>query len=308
MDGLTLHQLQCFDAVVTENGFQAAAARLQRSHSTVFAAVRNLESQLGLRLLDRDGYRVGLTEAGRSFHARTRLFLGEFAQLRRHADQLAIGEETELRIVIGDLCPVPETLRLLRRFFDAWPATRPQLHFEALAGPWERLFDDEADLILHHIDQADLRLAFTELAAISLIPVAAPGFLPVPPGSDITLEQLRGVAQCVLRDTARHLAAPSYFLVEGVRRWAVGDQLTKKEIILQGMGWGHLPGFLVAQELRDGRLVSLAGQHLRRHRAELVAARRRDRPHGPVADSLWRFLAEERGTFAATAKALDAAP
>ena len=216
MDGLTLHQLQCFDAVVTENGFQAAAARLQRSHSTVFAAVRNLESQLGLRLLDRDGYRVGLTEAGRSFHARTRLFLAEFAQLRRHADQLAIGEEPELRIVIGDLCPVPETLRLLRRFFDTWPATRLQLHFEALAGPWERLFDGEADLILHHIDKADLRLDFIELAAVSLIPVAAPGFLPGPP----TPEQLRGVAQCILRDTARHMVAPSYFLVEGVDRRA----------------------------------------------------------------------------------------
>ncbi len=305
MDGLTLHQLHCFDAVVTENGFQAAATRLQRSHSTVFAAVRNLESQLGLRLFDRDGYRVALTEAGRSFHARTRAFLAEFAQLRRHADQLALGEETELRIVIGDLCPVPQTLQLLRRFFDAWPATRPQLHFEALAGPWERLFDGEADLILHHIDQADLRLDFIELATISVIPVAAPGFLP---GPDVTPEQLSSVAQCVLRDTARHMAAPSYFLVEGVRRWAVGDQLTKKEIILQGMGWGHLPGFLVAQELADGRLISLAGQHLRRHGTELVAARRHDQPHGPAAERLWRFLAAESNRFAADAGVLDAAP
>ena len=65
MVGLTIHQLLCFDAVVTEGGFQAGATRLRRSHSTVFTSIKNLEDQLRLRLLDRDGYRVALTDAGR---------------------------------------------------------------------------------------------------------------------------------------------------------------------------------------------------------------------------------------------------
>ena len=67
MDALTIHQLQCFDAVISEGGFQAAATKLRRSHSAVFTAIRNLESQLGLKLLDRKGYRVTLTDAGRPF-------------------------------------------------------------------------------------------------------------------------------------------------------------------------------------------------------------------------------------------------
>ena len=29
------------------------------------------------------------------------------------------------------------------------------------------------------------------------------------------------------------------------------------------MGWGHMPNFLIADELRDGRLLSIAGRHLR---------------------------------------------
>jgi len=49
MDGLTLHQLLCFDAVVTEGGFQAGALKLRRSHSTVFTSIKNLESHLRLR-------------------------------------------------------------------------------------------------------------------------------------------------------------------------------------------------------------------------------------------------------------------
>ena len=152
LDGLTLPQLLCFEAVVTEGSFQAAAEKLRRSQPTISSSVKNLETQLRLTLLDRSGYRVVLTEAGRSFYERTRVFLHELQSLRDHAAQLTMGEESELRIVIGDVSPLPEILGLLRRFFDACPGTRLHLHFEAISGPWERLFDDEADIILHHIE------------------------------------------------------------------------------------------------------------------------------------------------------------
>ncbi len=66
----------------------------------------------------------------------------------------------------------------------------------------------------------------------------------------------------------------------------------KKEIILQGMGWDHMPRFLVAKELRDGRLISIAGKYLRGGSGEVVAARRRDKPQGPIADRLWHYIAE----------------
>ena len=293
MDGLTIHHLRCFDAVATESSFQAAAAKLNRTHPSVFAAVRNLEAQLGLRLFDRSGYRVVLTEAGQHFHGRVRVFLHELGVLQRHARQLAVGEEPELRVVIGDLCPLTEMLSLLRRFFDGCPGTRLHLHFEALGGPWERLFDDEADLIFHHIDKSDPRLEYIDLCSERLLPVVAPNFLRFPVSDDITPEQMRDYVQCVIRDTARHSPSRDYYLIEGARSWTVSDQLMKKEIILQGMGWGHLPRFLIADELRDGLLISIAGQHLRGGSGELVAARRRDRPHGPIAQQLWRYIEEQ---------------
>ncbi len=56
MDGLKLHDLCCFSAVVRQGSFQAAASILNRSHPSVFAAVARLEQQLGLTLLDRSGY------------------------------------------------------------------------------------------------------------------------------------------------------------------------------------------------------------------------------------------------------------
>ncbi|WP_187774629.1 hypothetical protein [Billgrantia pellis] len=39
-----------------------------------------------------------------------------------------------------------------------------------------------------------------------------------------------------------------------------------------------------------GMVLSTAGRHLPCVTEELVAGRRRDRPHGPVAKRLWQFL------------------
>jgi DNA-binding transcriptional LysR family regulator len=290
---LTVHQLQCFDAVVSEGSFQAAAEKMRRAQPSVSLAVKNLEAQLGLRLFDRSGYRVSLTDAGRSFHERTRVFLSELAALKTHATQLAIGEESELHVVIGDLCPLPENLALLRRFFDGCPNTRLHLHFEALSGPWERLLDGEADLILHHIDKSDPRFEYMDLFRVRIVPVVAPGFLRFPVSRAITQEQMRDYVQCVIRDTAQRSPPRDYFLIEGARSWTVSDQLMKKELIMQGMGWGHLPRYLIAQELRDRTLLPITGKYFQGGDVDLVAARRRDVPHGPIANRLWEFIADE---------------
>jgi DNA-binding transcriptional LysR family regulator len=297
IEGVTIHQLLCFDAVVSEGSFQAAAEKLCRSQPTISASVKNLETQLRLNLLDRSGYRVALSEAGRSFHERTRVFLQELQVLRNHAAQLAMGEEGELRVVIGDLCPLPEILGLLRRFFDRCPGTQLHLHFEAISGPWERLLDDEADLILHHVDKADPRLEFVDLFTVKLVPVVAPNFLRFPISRSITPEQMRDYVQCVIRDTARRSPARDYYLVEGARSWTVSDQLMKRELILQSMGWGHMPQYLIAQDLRRRRLIPITGRHFKGGQAELVAARRRNVPHGPVANRLWQFIGEQAAKF-----------
>src|SRR5258708_19712094 len=111
--------------------------------------------------------------------------------MREHAAQLAMGEESELRVVIGDVSPLPETLGLLRRFFESCPGTKLHLHFEAISGPVERLLDGEADLILHHIDKADPRLEFLDLFTFKIMPVAAPNFLLFPLSTSLNPPPIR---------------------------------------------------------------------------------------------------------------------
>jgi DNA-binding transcriptional LysR family regulator len=297
MAEFTLHDLQCFDAVIRCGGFQPAAAMLHRSHPSVFAAVSKLERQLDLVLLDRSGYRVRPTEAGLSFHRRARSLLRELEGLRIHAAQLSMGEESEIHVVIGDLCPRPQALGMLGRFFAQCPGTRLHLHLEAVGGPWERLFDGEADLILHWIHKRDPRVEWVDLCKVPFIPVVAPGFLPQRIKHPITPDQMQAFTQCVMRDTARHSPQQDYFMIEGAPQCMVADQGMKKEIIMQGLGWGHMPRFLIDEELRNGRLLSIAGRHLPGSTEELVVARRRDQPHGPISNRLWDYIQQEAPTL-----------
>ncbi|WP_047250349.1 LysR family transcriptional regulator [Chromobacterium subtsugae] len=288
----TLHELVCLDAVLREGSFQAAALKLHRSHPAVHAAIKNLEARLGLSLLDRASYRVRLTPQGEAFHRQAQALLAQAASLGTMCGQLRRGEETDLRVVVGDLTPNAEALDLLRRFFRNWPHTRLHLHFEAISGPWERLLAEDADLILHHVDKSDTRFEWTDVCRVELVPVAAPGFLGGPISRDVSPEQMARHVQVVIRDSAQ---APGrdYFVVKEAPSWTVADQYTKKDLIVRGMGWGHMPLHLVAEELRSGALLSLEGRHFRRSALDIVAARLRGRPAGPVASALWSFLAAE---------------
>jgi DNA-binding transcriptional LysR family regulator len=291
MIDFTLHELACFDAVVSEGSFQAAATLLNRTHPAVHTAVGNLESRIETKLLDRSSYRVKPTPEGEAFLERARSMLREADDLQAFTQHLARGEETELRIIVGDLCPTAQVIKLLRRFFDECPNTRLHLHFEALGGPQERLLAGEADLILHHIDQHDSRMEWIDLFPITLVPVVAPGFLPFEIHKNITPKQMKQCVQCIIRDSARN-EQKDYFLIEGSRSWTVADQLMKKELILLGMGWGHMPLHLIQKEILRCKLLSIEGKHFKRSAINIVAARLRNRTAGPIADRLWRFLSE----------------
>lgn len=297
MNRLSLQQLVCFDALVTAGGFQAAADSVGRSHPTVFMAIKNLEAELGVRLFDRDGYRVSLTDAGKSLHARTRILLAELTALRNEAMQLAMGAEVGISVVIGDLSPIPETLELLQGFFKNCPGTQLHLHFEAISGPWERLVDGDADLIIHHVEAGNSQLESIDLCKFEIVPVVAPGFLSFPITRYITPEQMRPFVQCVIRDTATHSPPREYHLIDGARRWTVSDQHIKKELILRGMVWGHMPRHLIENELRAGRLVSIGGRYLPGARGMLTASRLRNVPRGPVASRLWQFIEQNTASF-----------
>jgi len=286
---LSLAQLRTLDAIVSEGSLQAAAIKLGRTHPTLHTALNSMEQAIGFKLFDRAGYRLALTPDGAAFLQRARRVLSEMDDLKAFAEHVAAGEESELRVVVGDLSPLPEMLGLLKTFFAAHPQTRLHLQFETLSAPWQLLIDDEVDLILHHVPDGDTRFEALPLRRVTVIPVAAPGFLLFPIAA-ATVERMRDLVQCVIRDSATNPQPGNYFVLEGARTCTVSDQMMKKEVIVQGLAWGHMPDYLVADEIADGRLISFANEYFRGSVVRLVAARKVGRPRGPIAVKLWDAL------------------
>jgi len=292
MKQFSLHELACFDAVVTEGGFHAAADKLHRSHPSIFTAVKNLEENLGLSLFDRSNYRVVLTEEGKAFHARARSLLMNAGMLKAFADYLAGGEESDFRVAVGSLCPSALAATLLKEFSSTVNVsnTRFHLYSEAVSGTLERLLDNEVDLTFGPVERRDPRFDSINLFKIDLIPVVAPNFLKFPITKDISVEDMRPYVQCVLRDSARKESSQNYFLIDGASSWTVASQSMKKELIVHGLTWGHMPRHLIEDELTAGRLLSIEGSNFKSLSIDIAAARLRDRPHGPIANRLWQFL------------------
>jgi DNA-binding transcriptional LysR family regulator len=183
---------------------------------------------------------------------------------------------------------------------SCYPGTSAWHRLSALPPDLRSSQAGEPAAVTTRLHKSDPRLEFIDLLVVDVVPVVAPGFLRFPITEAITPEAMRDYVQCVIRDSARHTPSRQYFLVEGARTWTVSDQLMKRELILQGMGWGHMPRHLIKDDLREGRLLAVSGKHLKGGRAELVAARRRDAPHGPIAQRLWQYIAEQAPTASAT--------
>jgi len=290
---MKLDQLRALSAVAHCGSFQAAARTLNKSHPAVITAIRNLEMEFSIDLIERSQYRACLSSTGRSFNEKAQSILSAVDDLIAHGKKLAGDYETELNVVIGDITPVQEILVLLKQFFKNHPHTKLNLHFESLSGPLDLLINGKADLIFHTAPKAWTQLTCHELMTVYIIPVAAPDFLDFAVHDSITFQDMQPYVQCIIRDSATKLDKKSYFVVKNAPKMTVGDQVTKKQIILQGMGWGHMPNFMVDQELADGRLIDISGSTLKTNREIISAIRRTDVPSGPVADQLWQHIGRQ---------------
>jgi DNA-binding transcriptional LysR family regulator len=95
---MELRHLRYFVAVAEELNFGRAAKRLHIAQPALSAQVRDLEEELGTRLLERDTRRVALTPIGRAFLAEARAILEKAEQAVTTARHQARGVMGELRV------------------------------------------------------------------------------------------------------------------------------------------------------------------------------------------------------------------
>lgn len=96
---ITLRQIQAFLAVGEQGTFTKAAERLKVAQPALSQLVRDLEQELGIRLLDRTTRRVELTEAGREFQGSAIKIAHELDTAVENANHLA--ERKRGRIIVA---------------------------------------------------------------------------------------------------------------------------------------------------------------------------------------------------------------
>ncbi|MEM1075735.1 MAG: LysR family transcriptional regulator [Pseudomonadota bacterium] len=122
---MELRHLRYFVAVADYGGISHAAERLNIAQPAVSRQIRDLEAELGVELLIREGRRVILSDAGRSFADRARAILAASSSAADEALRIARGEAGCLRIGLLESASWSGHLPLaLNRFSRTYPDVR----------------------------------------------------------------------------------------------------------------------------------------------------------------------------------------
>lgn len=288
---MTLEQILTIEAIVQEGSFKAAADFLHKSQPSISMAIKKLEEEYQVILFSRDEYRPTLTNEGRIFFEKAKSVLKEFRELDNIAQQMTRGEEVELRISIDAISPVSLILKFLKNFFSEHPLTRLQLSFEVLNGTLERLVDGEVDFAITPMQgMEDWSVDTLPLTKTLMIPVMHVDLIK---GKKVTDVLLRNYNQIILGDSSRHTKKMSTGILEGGKSITLSEISFKKEMILQGLGWGGLPCEMVKAELAKKILVPIKTTLIKEREMEIFLVRDPKKSMGPVARELWEKMSGE---------------
>lgn len=291
---MTLEQLRSLLAIVEGGSLKAAAQTLHRTQPTISVAIKNLEEELGLTLFHRDKYRNTLTAEGKTLYEKAKQVLGQAQSFKNLAQQLAAGEETEVGIGFTSAIPVAPIISTIRQCKKEFPRTRLEVYSENGMGPLDLLESGQASLLI---------IPWMEnIAKLESIHFMNLRFMQVIAADSPLLQQYDVVPKAVMKThpqviiSGRKSSKRSFGVLEGGDQWRVNDFQTKKEIIMQGMGWGGLPEHLIKEELEQGLLAPLkvAGD-VPQPTIELRVARLESEPVGPVAQRLWELFQQSSG-------------
>ena len=250
-----IEAMRAFVAVVNEGSFTRAADRLETSPQLVSKYVSQLETHLGVRLLNRTTRRLNLTEAGTQYHQRARQVLTDIDDMEHQLGDLQTQAQGLLRISAPVSFAIRHLAPLLSEFQKAHPAVGIDL----------QLNDRKVDIVEEGFDIA-LRIGHLKsssliakrLAPVRLVLCASPDYL-----------KQHGTPQCPEELSHHRYLQYSYMDIEPghpLQKWLQagrqeseggmvsnnGDVLV--EAAIAGAGIALQPTFIAGKAIREGKL------------------------------------------------------
>jgi len=251
-------EMSIFARVVDRGSFAAAASDLGLSPSAVSKLVTRLESRLGVRLLNRTTRRLGLTVEGEVFLDRSRKILDAIEAAESEVAASRRTAQGHLRVHAFPTFAVDHLSVVLPDFL----ALYPRITFEFLVtNRVVDLLDDNIDVALRVGPLSDGAFVARKIADLTQVVCASPAYLarrgtPTKP-SDLTNHA------CLTLSHVPDSHVWSFHVARKVTNVKVGGSITADsahmllELAINGAGIIRFGDIIVAEAIRDGRLVPL---------------------------------------------------
>lgn len=250
----TLDQWEVLQAVVELGTFAAAAAKLNRSQSTISYAISRLQGEFQVPLFEMNGRKAVLTAAGKVLLADAEPLLNGFRALEHKGTSLAAGGKRQINVSIDSLYPDDRLFHALAKLASFFPYAHPQVLKVPFYSPVYNLESTGADLCITGFPARDQFVK--PILDIRMTPVAR---------VDHPLH--KGTRELTRVDLTQHVAV----IIEGTsgpeprrqphaktqRILTVNTIESAIEAVRSGMCFGWLPWHRIAAYVSSGELVCL---------------------------------------------------
>ena len=246
-----------FAKIVESGGISAAAAALGFDKASVSRQLRDLEDQLGVKLLHRTTRNQVLTDAGVIVFERSQRVVYEVEHAKTEAEvfhQKPSGVLTvSTSVAFGKLHLVP----LIRTFQTQYPDLELQL---CLLDRPSDMVDEGVDVLLRLCNEPPQNFAATYLAPIRYVIVASPE---VADRFQVKVPSELSQQNCLFygfkaRNSTWHFTKDGIDeVVQVSTRISVNSSESVRALAVDGLGIALLPTFAVANELQSSKLVRL---------------------------------------------------
>ncbi|TDG10024.1 LysR family transcriptional regulator [Paraburkholderia guartelaensis] len=261
-DDLLLGSIELFCQAAELGSFTLAANAASVTPAAVSRSVARLEERLGVRLFVRTTRQIRLTDAGRRYFEQCRQALSQLVDAEREVT----GEQTTPAGVLRISMPTPyghyRVLPLLPAFRERYPEVRVDTH---LSNRNIDFADEGFDLAIRGRAPADSNLVARKLEDAEMVVVATPAYLKRA-GVPKTVADLQS-HECIqfeLPSSGRHLAwtfdgnvNEDGDVITSGSYGTSGDALAGVTLARAGAGLFQTYRFVVADDLREGRLVEV---------------------------------------------------
>jgi len=254
---LNIHQLRSFYQAAYHRSISKAAQDLMVTPPAVTMQIKQLEENLGLRLIYRDGHEIELTEVGQSVFQKAKNVFQDIKSLENFLEDLSTSRSGELRIG----CPQSPAKfimpRLISHFREAYPGIRIYLDLGNGSDLTKKIMNQEVDLAFVRYRLDEKRFKLKTICSVDAVLLAAKESKHCP-GDEISITQLpelplivpkkgSGMRDVIFEYLGRHKVTPNPAMESG-------SVACIKGLLRGDYGVGFLENYAVRDEIRQGIL------------------------------------------------------